>query len=587
MTNEQIARLLRHVAAAYSIKDEKKYRFQIIAYQKAADSIESQTTQASDLHKEGKLDDLPGVGPSILSYLTELFQTGEVKHFDTILSAVPASVFPLLDIPTFGPKKAFKLTTTLKLHDPKTVIEGIYTAAKEGKIASIESFGEKSQADIIRAIDEFKQGTNKTSRMLLPYAYELAEKIVDYIKQHKQVVDVHTLGSLRRMKPTVGDIDLAVASHHPQEVIDHFVSYPYKDRIIEKGDVTASILISGGKHVDLLVLPPDQFGSMLQHFTGSKDHNVALREYSLTKGLSLSERGVKSKNDNTLKTYNTEEKFYHALGLSYVEPELRENRGEIEKALKKDLPTLITLSDIKGDLHNHSNYPIEPSHDLGADSMQSMIKRAIELGYEYYGFSEHNPSVMNHTKDQVYSILSKRYEKIEQLKESNKSIRIINLLELDILASGELAMDEKAFEYVDAVLVSIHSSFSMNREDMTKRILSGLAHPKAKIFSHPTGRLLNKRNGYSADFDKIFDFVKTHNKALEINAWPERLDLPDELVFDGRKKGVKFIIDTDSHALSHMDNMRFGVSVARRGWCEKKDVLNTLPAKDFVSWITS
>lgn len=251
------------------------------------------------------------------------------------------------------------------------------------------------------------------------------------------------------------------------------------------------------------------------------------------------------------------------------------------------LPDLVELKDIKGDFHIHSDYPIEPSHDLGKDTMQAMVNRAKELNYEYFGFSEHSPSVGNHSEKEIYEILAKRNEKIEQIKKSNKSIRIINLLEVDILASGELALNDKCMELLDMAIVSIHSSFKTPQKEMTKRILNGLSHKKAKIFAHPSGRLINSRPPYEVDWNQLFDFVVKNSKALEINSWPTRLDLQDILVKEAKNKGVKFVIDTDSHAVSHMDNMKFGVSVARRGWAEKKDILNTLPYDQLLNWIHS
>lgn len=586
MTNKEIVHLLRSVAAAYTIKDEKKYKFQIIAYQKAADTVEHASTELKNLYEQKSLENLSGIGPTIKSRLEELFSTGKVTHFEDVLSGISPAVFPLLDIPTFGPKKAFKLVTHFNLSDPLTVIADVRKLAENGQISELESFGEKSQADIIQAIDEYGKGTTKTNRMILSYAFSLANEVLEYLQKSKHVIQAFPLGSLRRMSSTVGDIDIAVASDTPDLVIEHFVGFPAKERVIEKGPTTASLLIGGGRHVDLLVLPASQFGSLLQHFTGSKHHNVALREYALKKGLSLSERGIKLIKDNKrLIEFDKEEKFYEYLGLQWIPPEMRENLGEIELALKNKLPKLVELKDIKGDMHIHSDYPIDSSHDYGNASMEKMLEKAIALGYEYFGFSEHNPSVMNHSKDEIYSILARRKDKIDQIKLSNKNIRVINLLEVDILASGELALDEKALGYVDACIVSIHSSFNTPRDSMTKRILGGLAHPKAKIFAHPTGRLLNQRSGYEADWDRLFSFVVENNKALEINAWPERLDLPDIMVKEAKDNGVKFVIDTDSHALSHMDNMFYGVSVARRGWLEPHHVLNTLPAASFEKWI--
>ncbi len=566
--------------------NEQKFRFQIIAYHKAADSIDKETTQVKDLIKEGKMN-IPGVGPSIKQSLEELVNTGRVKHFDEIAKHVPESVFPLIQIPSLGPKKAYKLVTHFNLKDPKTVIEDLKTLAESGKIADLPTFGEKSQSDILRAISEFAKGFGKTTRMVLPFATEISEKILAYLQKSEDVVQASTLGSLRRKASTVGDIDIAVASDNPKAVIEHFVNYPYKERVIEQGPISASILALGGKQIYLMVQPVRCFGSLLQHFTGGKNHNVALRELAIKKGLSLSEKGIKNSKTGKMAEYDTEEKFYKALGLPWIPPEIREDQGEIEAALEDELPNLIELGDIKGDLHIHSSYPIEPSHDMGNDPMETMLKKAKTLGYDYLGFSEHNPNLSKHTKGQIYSILAKRKDKIEQLKESNKSVRAINLLETDILPNGQLAIDEKGLEYLDATLVSIHSVFKMDKKEMTKRVLSGLSNPKAKILTHPTGRLLNERPGYELDFEQIFDYCKKHNKAVEINAWPQRLDLPDSLVRQAIKYGVKFVIDTDSHAVLQMDNMRFGIDVARRGWAQKNDILNTLSYNSFIDWLES
>src|SRR5581483_5950325 len=543
MTNHEIASLLRKIAASYTVINEQKYRFQIIAYQKAAESIDHETTQVKDLVKENKLESLPGVGPSIRQHLEELIKTGKVKHFETVTKDVPAALFPLLSIPSFGPKKAFKLVNHFKLKNPDTVLEDIKKLAEDHRIAELPGFGDKSEKDILRALGEYKKGFGKTTRMVLPYASQIADKIIDYLKKSPNVEAEFPLGSLRRKLSTVGDIDIAVSSKNPKKAIDYFVSYPYMGRVIEQGPISASILTSGGQQVDVMVLEPHRFGSLLQHFTGSKNHNVALREFAIRKGLSLSEKGIKHSKSGKVDEFDTEEKFYNALGMDWIPPEIREDTGEVELALKHNLPKLVQLKDIKGDLHIHSSYPIEPSHDMGNNSMEEMLKKAQELGYEYLAFSEHNPNLSKHTKDQLYSIMARRKEKIEQLKLKYKSIRIINLLETDILPNGNLAIDEKCMGELDATLVSIHSVFKMDKEEMTKRVLSGLSHPKAKILTHPTGRLLNERNGYELDFEKIFDFCKQHNKALEINAWPQRLDLPDTLVRQAVGHGIKMVID--------------------------------------------
>ncbi|MDO8583054.1 MAG: helix-hairpin-helix domain-containing protein [bacterium] len=588
MNNQEIATLFKNVAAAYSIKDPKKFYFQMLAYQKASEAIANSTTEIKDLYKEGKLESLPGIGATIKSRLEDLFKKGRVEYFDSIFKDIPQSVFVLINVPTIGPKKAYKLARELSLNDPKTVIEDLRNKAKKGEIAKIPTFGEKSEQDILRALAEYEQHKGKLSRMVLPFAAEIAEKMLIYLKKSSAVVNAIPLGSLRRMMPTVGDIDIAVATNKPEEALEHFVAYPYKERVIEKGSLSSSILTSGGKQIDLMVQPVDSFGSLLQHFTGSKNHNVRLREYALKKGLSLSEKGIKRQMANgkwKMESYNTEEKFYNALGLDWIPPEIRENTGEIELAIQHNLPKLLELSGIKGDLHIHSSFPIEPSHDLGQTAIKEMVEYAKKLKYEYIGFSEHNPSFSKHSKDQIYTLISKRNENIDQIQLSNKSIRIIKLLETDILVNGNLAIDDKSLDLLDASIVSIHSSFGMDKKEMTKRILSGLSHPKAKILAHPTGRLLNERPGYDLDWDLVFDFCQKNNKALEINAWPNRLDLLDSLIREAIKFGVKLVINTDSHAVEQMDLMRYGVAMARRGWATKSDIINSLGYNEFIEWL--
>ncbi|PIZ98059.1 MAG: DNA polymerase III [Candidatus Levybacteria bacterium CG_4_10_14_0_2_um_filter_35_8] len=587
MSNQQIAELFRNVAAAYSIKDERKYYFQIIAYQRAADAIDNSTTEIKDLFDQKSLQSLPGVGTSIKSHIEELLKTGKVSRFKWVFENIPEAVFPLLKIPSFGPKRAYKLVKTFGLGNPESVVDDLEKIAKENKISPLAGFGEKSQNDILRAIKEYKEGKSKQRRMTLPFAAELAKKITDFLIENPNVLQVSALGSLRRMVSTIGDIDIAVASNNSEKVINHFVSYPYKERIIEKGNSSASILISGGYQVDLMVQPVKSFGSLLQHFTGSKDHNIHLRELAIKKGLSLSEKGIKKIKDPKagLATYSTEKDFYNALGLDLIPPEMRENTGEIELAAKHKLPRLIELSDIKGDLHLHSNFSIEPSHDLGQSSMQDMLNKAVKLKYEYLGFSEHNPSVSKHNDNQCYEILKKRDEKIEQIKSNIKSVRIIKLLEVDILASGELSLSEKSLALLDGAIVSIHSAFNLNKEQMTERVLNGLSNPKAKILAHPTGRLINERQGYDLDWEKIFEFCQKHNKALEINSWPNRLDLPDNIVRRAVTSGIKLVINTDSHAAYQMGLMEYGVSVARRGWAKKSDIINTLSYNEFMKWL--
>lgn len=604
MTNYEISKLLRNVAAVYSLFQD---RFRVIAYEKAADSLENSTIEAFDEWKEGKLTSIPGIGSSLSKHLDEMFQKGKAVHFEAVLSKVPPSFFPLLDIAGLGPKKAYKLVTSLKLSNSETVLEDLLKAAKSGRIASIPGFGEKSQQDTIEALERFKKGQILQRRMSLPYADQITEKIISYLLEFKDTVKAESLGSLKRRVATIGDIDIAVATDNPIGVIEHFLKYPLKDKLIEKGPTGASIFLTSGYQIDLRVTSPSTYGSMLQYFTGSKNHNIKLREYASKKGFSLSEYGIKpigktqkskllpaqagkSQNFNSklkMFEFHNEEDFYGFLELPWIPPEMREDRGEIESAESNRLPKLINLKDIKGDFHIHSNYNLEPSHDLGKSSIEEIIKMADELDYEYIGISDHNPSVTNHTKEHVNAIMKRRRDYIEQIKKSNKTprVNILNMLETDILQNGNLAIPKESLEYVDAIMVSVHSGFDMNKSQMTKRVLSGLSHPKAKVLCHPTGRLFAKREGYNLEWSEIFKFCKTYNKALEINAYPDRLDLNDILVKEAINEGVSLVIGTDSHEKNHMNLMIYGIYVARRGWSTKSDIINTLSYKEMIKWL--
>ncbi|OGH06058.1 MAG: hypothetical protein A2W22_04010 [Candidatus Levybacteria bacterium RBG_16_35_11] len=589
MLNKDIADLLGNVAAAYTIKDENKFRFQIIAYQKAASSIENSSTQISNLIKENKLGTLPGVGPSIREHLKELVKKGKVRHFEWVFKGIPDSVFPLLKIPSLGPKTAYKLVKSFNLKNPVTVITDIKLIAMEGKISKLAGFGEKSEKDILQVINEYEKGKNKAKRMTLPFAFQIAENIITHMRKSKDVIRVEALGSLRRMVPTVGDIDIAASTKHPRNVINHFTNYPYVERVLEKGDVSSSILVSGGHQVDLMIQPENSFGSLLQHFTGSKSHNIHLREYALKKGLSLSEYGIKKVPDkeSQIKKYDSEDKFYKDLGLAWIPPELREDTGEIEQAAKGKLPILVDLNDIKGDLHVHSNFPIEPSHDLGKSSMEEILEKGKTIGYEYIGFAEHNPSFSKHSSSEMYKIIENKRKKIEQLNSGKKYIRSFNLLEVDINTRGVLPIDDRVLNLLDFAIVSIHTSFGLNKKEMTNRILKGLFHKKVKILGHPTGRMINERDEYELDWEKILNFCYKNKIALEINSWPNRLDIDDLIIRKAVDKNVKLAINTDSHAAYQMANMKFGIALAKRGWAKKSDIINTFSYNELSEWFNS
>lgn len=586
MSNLEVAEFLRSIAAAYQLKNRDKNKFRIVAYQRAADAVEHLTSEAKDLWDDGKLKEIPSIGASIEEHLDEIFRTGKSKHYQSVIKGIPPATFELMKVSGIGAKTAFKLSKELKIKEAKGAIKKLEKAIKEGKVSNIEGFGKQSQEAIKKSIKEVKSSKR---RLLLPYATNIANEVIEWMKKEKSVRRIDVLGSLRRKTSTIGDIDVAVATDSPAKVLDHFVNYSKKQRVLEKGDKTASIIVSGSVQVDLIVQSQDSYGSLLQHFTGSKHHNIALREYAIKKQMSLSEYGIK-KGGKLIKCA-TEEDFYQKLGMKWIEPELREDAGEIEAAINHKLPKLIELKDVKGDLQIHSDFDIETSHDLGESSMEEIVNQANELGYEYLAFTEHNPSQSKHNNKQIIDLLKRKKERIEKLNSSimekgTGSIKkVFNSLEIDILPDGRLPVSNEGLELLDFALVSIHSSFKQERDVATKRIITSLAHPKVKIFAHPTGRKLGFREGVELNWPEIFDYCIKHDKWLEINAGPMRLDLPDTIARDAIKKGIKLTLGTDAHHKDGLNNMMFGVSVARRSWATKSDIVNTRPLREFIKMI--
>jgi len=581
-----IAKILREIAAVLEIKNDTSFR--ISAFKRAAENIEKiPTTQLKNLWQKKQLQEIPGIGESLAKSLAELLKTGQVKEFNTLKKQVPQSIFSLITVPGIGPKKAYRLAQGLKIKKADQAIKTLLIAGRQGKISQLAGFGEKSQQEIIENIKRQKASNNKAIRMLLPQADQLSQKLIVYLKKSSAVLAVKPLGSLRRRAETVGDLDLAAKTREPQKVIARFTNFPERQETLTEGEKSSSrILLKNGRQVDLRVFHPKNTGSMLQHFTGSKEHNINLRELAQKKGLSLSEYGIKNLKNNKTFHFRKEKDFYQFLGLGWIPPELRENQGEITAAQKGQLPQLVKLNDIKGDLHIHSSFPIEPSHDLGQASIQEIISWATAKNYQYLAFTEHNPSQSGHSKSKVIDLIKKKQKLIDQINYSQKELIkkrsrklpfIFNSLEVDIKPNGTLALPEEAFKYLDFAVVGIHSQFNLKKEAMTQRIIRGLSTNKAKILAHPTGRIIGKRPPIEADWDKIFAFCKEKNKIIEINASPRRLDLPDFLVRKAIKQKIKLAINTDSHNLDQLELMTYGVFCARRGWAEKNDIINTMP----------
>ncbi len=574
VSNVAVSKLLREIAAVYSLHG--KNIFEIRAYENAADAVEHSTSEVKDLWEEGKLDSVSGLGAKLRGYLDELFKTGKVIHFEAVKKSFPLVFFDLLDVPGVGPKTAQELT--------KLGVKGLDDVKKKIKTGELveKGFSAKIAEKIMGGLDELG---SREGRMLLPYAFAQADRIVGYLKKSPYVKEAHPLGSLRRMVATIGDLDISASSNDAAKVLEHFIKMPGVDHVVEKGEYSASVVLQSGLHVDLLVGKPESYGALLQHFTGSKHHNIKLRIFAEKKGLSLSEQGVKNIKIGKIHPTKTEEEFYGILKMDTPAPEIREDFGEIEAGLSHKLPDLVELKDIKGDLHTHSNYPFpNPSHGPGVDSMQDMIKKAKEYGYEFIGISDHPPGHGKLSKEEMIKAIEKRTKIIQVLKKRTNGIRVLNGLEVDILSDGSISIPDEALETLDYCIAGVHSGHRGTKEQITKRLLSALSNPHVDIISHPTNRLLNERDSSEADWDEIFKLAAKNNKILEINAHPNRLDLRDDLVRQALKYGVKFIIDTDAHAVDQMDTMLYGVAVARRGWAEKKDVVNTWDWKKFAEW---
>lgn len=563
LTNQEVANLLRNVATALTLK--KANAFQVRAYDNAADSIEHSTADIQDLWEEGTLDSVPGIGKGLLEHLEELFKTGTVKHFESLTRQFPAVIYELIKIPGIGPKTAQELA-----EKGVKSIENLEKKLDDGSLVK-DGFSEKIAEKIKLGVAEFKGLGN---RILLPIAGEQADKIVEYIKQDPEVVEADFLGSLRRRVVTVGDLDFAASSKDPSKTIGHFTKMPGVRQIISQGENKAMVVLSNGMHSDLLVGEPKSYGALLQHFTGGKNHNIHLRTLAEKKGFSLSEKGVKELKTGKIIPIKKESELYDLLGMDTPDPEIREDTGEIEAALKHQLPKLVTLDDIKGDMHLHSNFPMEPSHGPGANSMEEIINKAISLKYDFVGLSDHSPGFTKNSKEKIIKLIETRTKYIQNLKKSNKSVRVLNGLEIDILTDGSLSVPDEALKTLDYSVAGVHSAHKMPKDEMTKRIMKALRNPYLKILAHPTGRILNQRQSYDADWPEIFKYCAANKKLLEVNSFPNRLDLRDDLIRQAKELGCKFVIDTDAHDISQMDNMEYGVSLARRGWLEDKDVVN-------------
>lgn len=575
MANQEIALIFYEMAKYYQMNDTP---FKPQAYEKAAMTLESMAEDVGEIYKKGGIKELkkfPGIGESMAEKIEEYLKTGRIKEIEKFRKKIPANINELTSIEGVGPKMAKLLYKKLKI----TNIQGLEKAAREGKIKSLAGFREKTERNILQGIAFIKRSQG---RFLLGQIYPVVEEICEKLRELPELEEISPAGSVRRMRETIGDVDLLAVSRNPKKIMDFFCTLPGILKILGKGETKSSIRLKRGFDVDLRVVPRESYGSALQYFTGSKEHNIVTRKIAIDKGLKLNEYGIFRERKRI--AGRTEKEVYKALGMSYVDPEIRENQGEIEASQKsfkskQKLPRLIGYGDILGDLHVHSNW------DGGADSIEKLAEEAIKMGYEYLGISDHTKFLaIEHGLDERQ--LEKRGEEIKKINEKfrkkNIDFRVLAGCEANIMADGSIDISDEALEKLDYVIAGVHSQLRMPREEMTKRIIRAMENPHVDMISHPTGRLIQRREEYQIDLEEILRVAKKTGTVLEINSFPDRLDLKDINIRKAKSAGVKMVINTDSHHFNQMSYMKYGIAQARRGWLEKKDVINVWPVENFL-----
>ena len=568
MKNKEIAKILYGIANFLAIDG---IAFKPQAYEKAALNIEGLEEDIQDIYEKGgkkALEDIPGIGRNIADRIEEYLKTGKVKYYESLKKKLPIQINELVSVEGLGLKKVKNLYQKLGIKNLKE----LESAAKSRKISPLFGFGAKTENNILEGIAFLKRSKGRyLLGEILPKVKEMEEKL----KSLKDVEKISQAGSLRRKKETIGDVDFLVVTKNPKKIMDFFVSLPDIDKVWAKGSTKASIRLREGFDVDLRAVPEKSYGSALQYFTGSKEHNIATRKIAIKKGLKLNEYGV-FKGKKMVAGWN-EEEIYRALGLVFIPPELREDRGEIEAALNNKLPKLLELKDIRGDLHCHSDW------DGGENSILEMAEAAIRQGYEYLGISDHTKFLRIESGLDEKG-LSRQRKEINRLNKkfqvSGSKFRVLQGAETNILNDGSLDIKNESLKKLDYVISGVHSSFKMPKSKMTERIIKAMKNPYVKIISHPTGRILKKRDEYECDFNKILRAARQFKVALEINSYPERLDLNDINIKKAKEAGVKMAINADAHRKDQLKFMEYGVFQARRGWAEKKDVINTREAEN-------
>ncbi len=552
--NKELARIFDRIADALEFKGANV--FKVVAYRKAARVLDELVEDIEEIHKAGKLQELSGIGAGIAKKIDEYLRTGKMKKYEEATKGIPVSLLDMLDIQNLGPKTLALVNRKLKvknLSDLKRVIE-------DGSLAKLPQMGEKKVENIKKGIELYERAQ---ARLSIALAQKIASEVVDYLKRSAKIEEISPAGSLRRWKETIGDIDILATGRDGAKIIKTFTKFPGTERILAAGDTKGSIIVEGGIQVDLRIVPRKSYGSALQYFTGSKAHNVHLRNIAKQKGMKLSEYGLFK--GRRFRAGKKEEDIYKALGLDYIPPELREDRGEIEQAQMHKLPKLVEAKDIKGDLHIHSKYS-----DSNA-TIEQLARTAEGLGYEYILISDHSRSA-RYAHGLELKRLYKQWEEIERLNRKFIRIKILKGIEVDILKDGRLDFPDKVLKELDLVIASIHQGFT---KSVTERLCSAMDNPYVDIIGHPTGRLISSREGYQVDIHRVIEYAAKTKTWLELNAYWDRLDLNDINLRTARELGVKISIGTDAHSIEGLSWMKFGIATARRGWLEPEDVVNT------------
>ncbi|MBP8707255.1 MAG: DNA polymerase/3'-5' exonuclease PolX [Caldisericia bacterium] len=569
MDNATVADILNRIAEMLEIKGENP--FKVRAYQKAALTIGSLTKDIKEVVESDEIYNLPGIGESIALKIIELVNTGKLKYYEELEKEIPTELLSLLTIPGLGPKTIQKLWKELGITNKEQLKEAVLS----GKLSNLKGFGKKTEENILKGLEQVKKFAE---RFPLGRVYPLAETIVKDLKLKSPLKQISVAGSIRRMKDTIGDIDILVTSEKPQEVMETFTGLPYFTEILAKGETKSSARTSMGIQVDIRVVDDSEYGAALYYFTGSKAHNIEVRKIAVSKGLKINEYGVFRVKDGVKIAGKTEEEVFDSIGLSYIPPEMRENTGEIELAIKGKLPKIVEISDIKGDLHVHT-YQSD-----GSNTIEELQQAALILGYDYIAITDHSSS-MGITGGMKAPDFLDQIKKISKLNKMDKKPYILSGVEVDIKSDCTLNLPDEVLKEFDIVIASIHTGFKESESQLTDRILSAIYNPYVNIIGHPTGRKIAEREAYPIDLDKIFKASAETGTILEVNSFWDRLDLSDVNCRKAKEMGVMIAISTDAHNVEHFNMMKFGVATARRGWLEKKDVLNTYKLKDLLSII--